>query len=468
MARMSAEEVAAGIRATLVSGSPLHEVTGISIDSRTLQPGDLFFAIRGKIDGHRFVSSAFSNGACGAVVDSSFTPPEGLLQDRILLRVENTHQALKDLGADVRQRWRGSLVGITGSAGKTTTKEFSAHVLQTEYSVYRSPGNYNNLVGLPLSLFGLSDDDHIGIFEMGMSALGEIAEMCRIARPDVGIITNVAPVHLEFFDSLEQIAQAKEELAQGLGHAGTLIYNADDPLVQKIADRFLGQKISFGLAESAVVRAEEIETVGLEETRFRISCMGVTQKAVIPLAGMQFVMNLLPAIALGQHYRIPLEQSVDSLKDLRPALMRGQVLRFKEGFAVIDDTYNSNPRALVQAIENLCHIPAGKRRILVAGEMLELGKNSRSLHYQCGSIAAGSGVNVVVAVQGDAQELARGAIAAGIPDSQVHFFTDADRATQFLIETVREGDVLSVKGSRGVHMEKIVQALQARFLEETP
>jgi UDP-N-acetylmuramoyl-tripeptide--D-alanyl-D-alanine ligase len=467
MANMSVEDVATAIRATLESGSPGHKVTGISIDSRTLKPGDLFFAIRGKTDGHRFVSAALSNGACGAVVDSSFMPKEGLLRDRILLRVENTHRALKDLGAEVRQRWRGSLVGITGSIGKTTTKEFAAHVLQTEYSVYRSPGNYNNLFGLPLSLYGLKDDDHIGVFEMGMSARGEIAEMCRIARPDVGVITNIAHVHMEFFKSIEEIALAKEELAQALGHSGTLIYNVDDPLLQRIAGRFLGQKISFGVSESAVVRAEEIETVGLEETRFRVSCLGVARKASIPLAGMHYVMNVLPAIALGHHYRIPLEQSVESLKDLRPAPMRGQILRFKEGFSVIDDTYNSSPRALVQAIENLRQLPSGKRRILVAGEMLELGANSRSLHYQCGSIAAGSGINVVVAVQGDAQELARGAIAAGIPDFQVHFFVDSERAAQFVVETAHEGDALLIKGSRGVHMERIVRALQTRFAEET-
>lgn len=468
MTRMTVKEVASGIRGTLVSGSPAVVVSGISIDSRTLNPGDLFFAIRGPhTDGHSYVSSALAKGACGAVVELDFEAPEGSLRDQILLSVADTHQALKDLGTEVRRRWRGSLVAITGSVGKTTTKEFAAQVLQTEYSVYRSPGNYNNLFGLPLSLFGLNEDDHIGIFEMGMSARGEIAEMCRIARPDIGVLTNIAPVHLEFFNSVEEIAQAKGELAESLGSSGTFIYNADDALVRRIAARFAGHKISFGLSPDAEIRAEEIEIVGVEETRFRLSCHGVSRKAVMPLAGLHYVMNVLPALALGHYYRIPLEQSVESLKDLRHAPMRGQVLRFKEGFVVIDDSYNSNPRALAQVLENLSLRQSGGRRILVAGEMLELGKESPSLHYQAGSMAAKFGIDLVVAVRGDAQELARGAIAGGIPESRVHFFTDVDQAAGFVEQTVRKGDDLLVKGSRGVHLEKIVQALRNRFHEET-
>lgn len=217
MAKMRAEQVESSTGGTLISGSRDTLISGVSIDSRTLHPGDLFFAIRGaRNDGHRYIEQALSKGALGVVVDRRYEVPQGFSAEKILLRVEDTHKALKDLACDIRRQWKGSLVAITGSMGKTTAKEFAAEVLQTEYSVYRSPGNYNNLFGLPLAIFGLSPDDHIGIFEMGMSAPGEIAEMCRIARPAIGIITNVAPVHLAFFNSIEEIAKAKTELADAL------------------------------------------------------------------------------------------------------------------------------------------------------------------------------------------------------------------------------------------------------------
>ncbi len=468
MAHITAGEVESSTGGILVSGSRSAVVSQISVDSRTLRPGDLFFAIRGPHnDGHGYVPAAFSKGACGAVVETKYEPPPDLPRDRILIRVENTHQALKDLATDVRRQWRGSLVAITGSVGKTTTKEFVAHVLQTEYSIYRSPGNYNNLFGLPLSIFGLSPDDHIGIFEMGMSARGEISEMCRIARPDVGIITNVAPVHLEFFRSLEEIALAKGELAEALEPDGTLVCNADDALVREIASRFSGHTISFGLNDGADVKAENVEIVSLYETRFQVVCSGITHKASIPMAGLHYVMNTLPAIAVGRHYRISLEQILESLREIRQAPMRGQVLRFSEGFTLIDDSYNSNPRALMQMLETLGQLRFAQRRVVVAGEMLELGPESPLLHYQCGVRAAKCRTDLLIAVQGDARELARGAVEGGMPLSQARFFDDAGSATEFILGQIRPGDFVLVKGSRGVHLETTVQAIQSRFQEES-
>jgi len=467
MESMTAGEVESSTGGLLVSGPRNTTVSRISIDSRTVQPGDLFFAIRGpRNDGHQFIGAVLARGACGAVVDFRYTLAEPYPEGRILLRVENTHQALKDLATDVRRRWRGSLVAITGSVGKTTTKEFAAHVLETEYRVYRSPGNYNNLFGLPLSIFGLSPDDHIAVFEMGMSAPGEIAEMCRIARPDVGILTNVAPVHLEFFNSVEDIARAKGELAEALQSHGTFIYNADDPLVRQIAERFSGPKISFGLGADADVGAQDVEIAGLYETRFRVSWAGVTLKAMIPMAGTHYVMNALPAVALGQHYRIPLEQIIESLRDLRQAPMRGQVLRLRGEITVIDDSYNSNPRALTQMIEMLAQLRPTRRRFLVAGEMLELGSDSKTLHYGCGAHAARCGIDLLAAVQGDARELARGAVEGGMLQTNVRFAPDAESAVPIVLETAEPGDLLLIKASRGVHLERVIQALKTRYPEE--
>ncbi len=466
MAHMTAAQAEAATGGHLVSGPRNTLLTGISIDTRTLRPSDLFIAIRGtNNDGHDHIQAALQKGASGVVVDRRYPVPDDFPGNKILLAVEDTHQALKDLAADVRHQWRGSLVGITGSMGKTTTKEFLAQVLQAEFSVYRSPGNYNNLFGLPLAIFGLSPEDHIGIFEMGMSAPGEIAEMCQIAMPDVGVITNVAPVHLQFFDSLEAIARAKGELAEGLVSGGTLIYNADDPLVCGIAGRYTGDKISYGFSEAADIRAEEIDITGLMETRFRLVCDGTSHRAVIPLCGAHYVMNTLPAVALARRYTIEIEQIVESLRHLRQAHMRGQILHFREGFTVIDDSYNSNPRALAQMIETLARVPHYPRRILVAGEMLELGKESEALHRRCGEQAAASGIDVVVGVQGAAKEIARGAVAAGMPDTQVHFFTEVNPAIDFIYRKVQPGDLLLIKGSRGVHLEKMVNALRAGYSE---
>lgn len=466
MAHMTVAQVETATGGVLVSGSKSASLSGVSIDSRTLRPSELFIAIRGaRNDGHDHVPAALQKGASGVVVDFRYEIPEGFPANKILLRVENTHEALKDLAAYVRRQWRGSLVGITGSMGKTTAKEFMAQVLQTEFSVYRSPGNHNNLFGLPLAIFGLSPEDHIGIFEMGMSAPDEIAEMCRIALPDVGVITNVAPVHLEFFDSVEAIARAKSELAQGLAAGGTLIYNADDPLVCGIAGSFSGDKISFGLSASADIRAEEVEITGLMETRFRLVCDGAGRRAVIHLCGAHYVMNALPAVALARRYTIDIEQIVESLRHLRQAHMRGQILRFREGFTVIDDSYNSNPWALTQMIDTLIRIPRHQRRILVAGEMLELGKDAESLHRQCGARAAESGIDILVGVQGAAREIARGAAAAGMPDTRVYFFTEVNPASDFVCRNVQPGDLVLIKGSRRVHLEKMVQALRAAHTE---
>jgi UDP-N-acetylmuramoyl-tripeptide--D-alanyl-D-alanine ligase len=347
--------------------------------------------------------------------------------------------------------------------GKTTTREFTAHVLRGKFSVYRAPGNYNNLFGLPLALFGLDRSHEMGIFEMGMSAPGEIAEMCRIAAPSAGIITNVAPVHLAFFGSLDDIARAKCELADALPPDGTLIYNADDRLVGKIAARFEGQKISFGFSESADVYADQIEIVSLDETRFRLSCDGVVLKATIPFAGAHYVMDALAGVALGSRYSIPPELMAESLASLQQPAMRGRTLRFRQGFAVIDDSYNSNPRALMNMIEVLSRIPSFARRILVAGEMLELGKDSDSLHFECGVFAAKQKVDMVVGIQGAAREIVRGAVESGIPESQAHFFADADAAAGFVNNAVRDQDLVLIKGSRGVHTEKIVHSMRSRF-----
>jgi UDP-N-acetylmuramoyl-tripeptide--D-alanyl-D-alanine ligase len=464
MSKLAAGEVESGIGGTLVMGPRDAMFSSISIDTRTLNDGALFFAIKGpNHDGHRYILDALSKGALGVVVQEGFEFPGKFPASRVLFKVADTHEALKHLAMSARRRWPGTLAAITGSMGKTTTKEFAAQVMQSEFKVYRTPGNYNNLFGLPLALLGLGPDYDFGIFEMGMSAPGEIAEMCRIANPGIGIITNVAPVHLAFFDSLEEIAHAKGELAQALPATGTLIYNEDDPLVRAIAARFAGRKISFGQSSSAAVCADAIEILSLDKTRFRLTYNGVTHQAEIPFGGAHYVMNALPAVALGSLYNIGFEQLVSCLGKLRTAAMRGQILRFKESFAVIDDSYNSNPRALMQMMEVLSGTPSFTRRILIAGEMLELGSASDRLHSECGAYAASRGLDMVIGIQGAAREIVRSAVKSGMSESQARFFSDAGTAADFVKGLLRSGDLLLVKGSRNVHTEKIVQSLRSHF-----
>ena len=457
-----ARDIGIATGGTLVHGFGDTVFTGVSIDTRSLQSGDLFFAIRGpNQDGHRFISDALAKGARGVVVERAYEYPGEC--PAVLVKVEDTHKALKDLAMSVRRLWPGKLVAVTGSMGKTTTRMFAAQIMQVKYSVYQTPGNYNNLFGLPLALFGLSAGHEFGIFEMGMSALGEIAEMCRITAPETGILTNVAPVHLEFFKSLEEIAKAKEELAEALPSNGTLIFNADDRLVSKIAAGFAGRKISFGFSKLADIRAFHVEITGEQETRFELFCDGISRKATIPFAGSHYVMNALPAVALARNFDVAPEQIVKSLGQLQQASMRGQILHFSEGFAIIDDSYNSNPRALMQMIEVLCGMPSFSRKILVAGEMLELGKDSDSLHFECGTFAATRKLDIVIGIRGAAREIVRAARESGMPDSQARFFEDSDAASSFIKGELRKGDLVLVKGSRGVHTEKVVQSVRSQY-----
>ncbi len=462
MTRLSAAEVQAGTGGTLVSGPGAALLTGVSIDTRTLLPGDLFFAIRGpRLDGHRFIAAALSAGARGVVAERGYRHPGPFPPGCVLIEVDDTHGALKALAGAVRAGWPGTLVAVTGSMGKTTTRQFAAGLLSREFPVHQTPGNFNNLYGLPLALLGLEPGHRLGIFEMGMSAAGEIAEMCRIARPDVGILTNVAPVHLEFFDSVDAIARAKAELAESLPPDGLLVYNADDGRVGAIAARYRGDTISFGLSPAAEVRAEEIRVLGPEATRFTLTCPGYRGPAELPFAGVHFVLDALPGVALGRRWGMEPETIVAGLRELRPAAMRGGVLRFAAGFALIDDSYNSNPGALMGMIDTLAEMPYFSRRVLVAGEMRELGSGSAGLHFECGLHAARRGVDLVVGVAGDAAEIVRAGVESGLTDSR--FFADADAASGFVAECVRPGDLVLIKGSRGVHMEKIVGNLRSRF-----
>jgi UDP-N-acetylmuramoyl-tripeptide--D-alanyl-D-alanine ligase len=435
-------------------------VQGYSIDSRTLQSGELFFAVKGeRLDGHDFVEQAQSRGAIAAVVRKDqlarYSNTAGLLA------VDDTLVALQTVATAVRKMWDKTLVAITGSMGKTTTKEAMAHLLAIKYRVHRTKGNLNNHFGLPLGLLTLEPEYDVAVVEMGMSHSGEIAALARIALPNQGVVTNVAPVHLESFNSVAGIARAKYELIESLPHGGTAVLNADDEYVREFGRNFKGKVVMFGLKSSAGVladvRAENIEALGTEGTRFDLVSHEVRQGVQTPLLGKHNVYNVLAAAAVALERGITPSEIAAALPSLEAADKRGQVVQVGNT-TVLYDCYNSSPKALMAAVETLAAMPA-RRRIVVAGEMLELGATGEQLHRECGSYVAESEVDFLLGVRGLAKPMVEAAREAGL---EAEFVATPEEAGEWLARETREGDVVLLKASRGVKLEKALETWQQK------
>jgi UDP-N-acetylmuramoyl-tripeptide--D-alanyl-D-alanine ligase len=424
---------------------------GYSIDSRTIQAGELFFAVRGeRLDGHDYVHQALQRGAVSAVVQKDQLARYPV--KTCLLAVDDTLAALQTLATAVRRLWGKPLVGITGSVGKTTTKEAIAHVLSSRFRVLKSEGNFNNHFGLPLMLLKLEPEHDIAVIEMGMSHAGEIAALAKIAQPEVGVVTVVAPVHLEYFDSIAGIARAKYELIESLPPGGTAVLNADDEYVSSFGRDFKGRVILFGTQRPADVRAESIESRGAEGSAFDVVVEGVRQRATLPLVGAHNITNALAAVAVALERGIPLPEIVAALATLSPADRRGQVVQVGN-IKVVNDCYNSNPKALSAMVDALAAMPA-TRRIVVAGEMLELGPTGGEMHRCAGQHIAEKKIDVLVGVRGLAQAMVDAAKRAGM---RAEFVTTPEEAGEWLARETREGDVVLLKASRGVKLEKALE-----------
>ena len=426
---------------------PAIPVAGWSVDTRTQNPGDVYFALRGpNHDGHDYVGVACEKGASAVVVDHPAGAPGELV-------VCDTLRALQQSGSWARRRWGGTVVGVTGSAGKTTTKDAIAHVLETELPVGKTIGNFNNHVGVPLSILRLPDACQVAVLEMGMNHAGEIRDLAAISQPDMGVVTNVGYAHVEFFDSIEGVAAAKRELIEGLPRDGVAVLNADDARVRKFHGVHPGRAVTFGFADDANVRAEAAE-FRADGTSFRVD--GVDYET--GLVGRHAVMNLLAAIAVAREFGIPVGRVRDAVGSFAVGKMRGERLEHR-GILVWNDCYNSNPEAAQSMIDVLGESPAA-RRIAVLGEMLELGHASDELHRQVGKYAAGRGVDLLIGVGGAARAMVDAAIDAGLPADAGHFFAEPAEAGEFARENARAGDAILFKGSRGVHVERALE----RFL----
>ncbi|MDQ2834140.1 MAG: UDP-N-acetylmuramoyl-tripeptide--D-alanyl-D-alanine ligase [Acidobacteriota bacterium] len=431
-----------------------YEALGYGIDSRTIGAGELFFAVRGEwLDGHEYVRAALSNGAAAAVVSNRWIVPAEVDQLR-LLRVADGEdcvlRALQQLAHAVRRAWGGRVIGVTGSAGKTTTKEAVAQVLSARCKVLKSAGNLNNGFGMPLQLLKLERDHEVAVLEMGMNHAGEIAALAKIAEPNWAVVSNVGPVHLEFFeDGLAGVARAKYELIEALPEDGIAVLNFDDPYVAAFG-RTLGKRaVFYGMDAGAEVRAVHVAEAGLDGVVFTVEAHEERASVQLNMLGRHNVSNALAAIAVGLRSGVTLEGCATALGELRAGDKRGEVFQRRDA-TVINDCYNSNPRALDAMVDALL-ATAGLRHIAVAGEMLELGDGSETMHAACGRRMAGAGVDMILGVRGAAEVLVEAAIAAG---AQGLFVPTPEEAGKWLLDNVRAGDVVLLKASRGVRLER--------------
>ena len=438
------------------------DVFGYSIDSRTVAAGDLFFAVTGeRLDGHDYVRAALEMGAAAAVVSTRWVVPAEVDAAK-LLRVPESEDcvlaAMQKLSREVRRAWAAMgtnrrVIGVTGSAGKTTTKECVAAVLAAKFAVLKSAGNLNNGFGLPLQLLKLEPAHEMAVMEMGMNHGGELAALAKIAEPDWAVVSNVAPVHLEHFPAgIQGIAAAKYELVQALPADGIAVLNADDAHVRTFGRGREPHVRTFAVHAEATVRATEVESLGADGMRFTVHAAGASVPARIALLGEHNVYNALAAVAVGLEAGVPLADALRALEELQPSDKRGELLRWN-GAQLLNDTYNSNPRALDSMVNALAAVPAD-RRIVVAGEMLELGPEAASLHRCCGQHMRAAGMDVVLGVRGFAQSVVDGFGEGGV------FVDTPEEAGAWMRSNVRAGDAVLLKASRGVRLERALAALQ--------
>ncbi len=466
--KLTLAEVAVGASAVLeapptISNAGALVAQGYSIDSRTIAPGELFFAVRGeRFDGHDFVASAVDRGAVAAVVSKARVAglPDRALAAPLLI-AEEPLVALQALASHVRRQWGKRVIAVTGSAGKTTTKEAIAAALAVKFNVMKSKGNLNNAFGLPLQLLRLEAEHEYAVVEMGMNHLGEIAALARMASPDWGVITNVGVAHIENFAGGQAgIARAKFELVEALPQSGTVFLNCDDPYVSQFGRDFAGRAVYFGAGPCADPQIVAVhEDLGGLHIRYRA---GEDEGSLtLQLLGAHNAQNAMAGLAVALEAGVDRESASAALSKLSAGDKRGEVLDIA-GASILNDSYNSNPEALRSMIRTLAARPA-TRRILIAGEMLELGKHAPALHAECGKAAADAGLDLVVGVRGNAEHLALAACQEGVA---ALFLPDAEAAGKWMTKNLRKGDVVLIKGSRGVRLERAIEIASADSTEK--
>jgi UDP-N-acetylmuramoyl-tripeptide--D-alanyl-D-alanine ligase len=460
---LTAAEVAAVTGGRLVSGEAGQRIERWAIDSRAVAAGEMFVAIRGeRFDGHDFARVALDRGAAGVMVEAERVTE--LRSTPLAIAVKDTTRALQDVAREVRRRSGAKVVAITGSAGKTTTKELTADFLSSRFRVFRNKGNLNNHIGLPLSLLQLRTRPDVAVVELGMNHAGEIRTLVGIAEPEVRVWTNVGDAHLGFFESADRLADAKAEILEGARPTDQLVANADDARIMSRAPAFAGRTVTFGLSEAADVRASAVQHRGLDGIAARLTTSAGSVHLSTPLLGIGNLLNLLAATAVAGEFGVPLDEIAERASRLQAPAHRGELLRLPGGITLIDDSYNSSPAALMRALETIKASTGSARKVAVLGEMLELGDHSSRLHEQCGRAAADAGLDLLLAVGGDAaSRLAHAARETGMGDAAVMYARTSDEAASLALEKIRPGDLVLVKGSRGIRTDVVVDRLKVEF-----
>jgi UDP-N-acetylmuramoyl-tripeptide--D-alanyl-D-alanine ligase len=458
MPTLTFAELAQMVGGTVVQGGDV-SCSSVVIDSREVQPDSVFFAIKGdRLDGHVFLGQALGT-ARGAVV--SQLPNPGAPPEKAIVQVADTTVALQNLARSIRDRYEFLLIGITGSAGKTTTKEMIATLVGTERRTFKSWGNFNNQIGAPLCLDNMPDDAQVVVSEMGMNHAGEIAQIAGLMRPHVGVYTNIAPVHIEFFGTIEGIAAAKRELLENLAPDGTVVVNNDNEHVVRISRDFEGRRVTYGVEHDADYRATDIRELGLLGTRFTLQAEGDARELELVLPGRHNLDNLLAAISTARAIGISWDGIESGVRDIKPAYHRGVIIPLENGATVYDDTYNSNPYALGRTLELMAQAQPRGRRIAVIGDMLELGEQELQFHADAGRQIPKS-IDVVIGVGKRTRALLDGAREAGFAEAALHHCEDAQAAGELLAREIRDGDLVLLKGSRGVGLDKAVAMLEGK------
>ena len=449
----------------VLSGEESLPIGNVTTDTRALQRGDFFVALRGpRFDGNAFVGEAINRGAAGALVDPGFEERADVLARAAIVQVADTTKGLQELARAVRKASGTRVIAITGSAGKTTTKEVIAAMLALRYRIVKNRGNLNNHIGLPISLMQLRDRPDVAVMELGMNHAGEISTLVAIAEPDVRVWTNVGDAHLGFFASPDAIADAKAEILERSTSSTVLVCNADDPRITSRIGPFRGRVITFGTVTGATVRAADVEDRGVDGMRARVTTPAGEALVDTPLLGRGNLSNVLAAIAVAVDEGIALGAAVGAAAGLQPLDHRGAVHRLKGGVTLIDDSYNSSPTALRQALDVVARETRAARKVAVLGEMLELGDASARLHEECGRAAAQAGLRLLFVVGGQpARALAHAAVSAGMSASAVVHFERSDSAAVVVKTALRAGDLVLVKGSRGIRTDTVAARIAAEF-----
>lgn len=452
------------VHGKLLFGDGMKQFNGVSIDSRTLKPGQLFVCLRGdRFDGHDFLKQAIERKPAGILVSRrEGLPLDDMRKEKVsAVGVPDTLRGLQDLAAFHRNRFPVRIVGVTGTNGKSTTKEMIANITQTRFRTLKTMGNLNNHIGLPLSLLNLEKDHEVAVMEMGMSDRGEIARLAEIAKPEIGVITNISEAHMIHLKTLKDVQSAKGELFDALPKGGTAVVNADDPLVLALAKNLRTEVITFGMDNSAEVTAQNIREQGESGFEFEAKVFGEIAKINLPFAGQFNISNALAAIATATALGLPEEVMNEGLSQMHGLSQRGERLEH-QGMTLWNDTYNANPRSMLEAARTLQGLPCSGNKFLVIGDMLELGEQEKAAHTQLGKDIAELGMDYLVAVGPLTRLTGEAAIQNGMDAARVFATTTHDEAVEFLKEHARPGDSLLFKGSRGSKMELILERLMQR------